>query len=206
MNKEKLIRKFDNQSKMYDMRRKKQSERKWREKLIKGAKGEVLEVAVGAGANFTFYPNDVNVTAVDFSSAMLTKAIESAAASQVRAKFIQHDIESVSFPDNSFDTIVSTLSFCGYDNPDRVLESFNRWCKPGGQILLMEHGLSSNRFIGNTQTFIEPVFLRIVGCHLNRDMIKIFQQSPIHIHHMEHYMFNTVHLVWASPNKGEVLN
>lgn len=50
MDKEKLIRKFDNQSKIYEVRRKKQSERKWWEKLIGSAKGKVLEVAVGAGA------------------------------------------------------------------------------------------------------------------------------------------------------------
>lgn len=203
MDKEKLIRKFDNQSNIYEMRRKKQSERKWREKLIGSAKGKVLEVAVGAGANFYFYPKDVDVTAVDFSGAMLSKARESATASKVRATFIQSDIESISFPENSFDTIVSTLSFCGYEYPVRVLESFSRWCKPGGQILLMEHGLSSNRLIGSTQKIIEPVFLRVVGCHLDRNMIHIFQQSPIHIHHMERYKFNTIHLVWASPNKGE---
>ncbi|QJD82907.1 class I SAM-dependent methyltransferase [Cohnella herbarum] len=201
MDKQKLIRKFDNQSQIYEMRRKKQSERKWREKLIGSAKGKVLEVAVGAGANFCFYPKDVDVTAVDFSAAMLSKAQESAAASQVRATFIQSDIESISFPDNSFDTIVSTLSFCGYEYPVKVLESFSRWCKPGGQILLMEHGLSSNRWIGSTQKIIEPLFQRVVGCHLNRNMINIFQQSRIHIHHMERYKFNIFHLVWASPNK-----
>lgn len=202
MDKEKLIRKFDNQSKIYEMRRKKQSERNWREKLIGCAKGKVLEVAVGAGANFSFYSKDVDVTAVDFSGAMLSKAKESAMASNVRATFIQSDIESITFPENSFDTIVSTLSFCGYENPVNVLESFSRWCKPGGQILLMEHGLSSNRLIGGTQKIIEPVFLRMVGCHLDRNMIDIFRQSPIHIHHIERYKFNIVHLVWASPNKG----
>jgi ubiquinone/menaquinone biosynthesis C-methylase UbiE len=78
MNKEKLIRKFDNQSRLYEMRRKKRSEQKWREKLIGNARGEVLEVAVGAGANFHYYPEDVHVTAVDFSNAMLSKAKESA--------------------------------------------------------------------------------------------------------------------------------
>ncbi|GED70727.1 SAM-dependent methyltransferase [Brevibacillus reuszeri] len=202
MDKEKLISKFDHQSKIYEMRRKKQSEKKWREKLIGSAKGKVLEVAVGAGANFYFYPKNVDVTAVDFSGAMLSKAKESATASNVRATFIQSDIESISFPENAFDTIVSTFSFCGYEHPVRLLESFNRWCKPDGQILLMEHGLSSNRLIGSTQKIIKPVFLRVVGCHLDRNMINIFQHSPIHIHHMERYKFNTVHLVWASPNKG----
>jgi ubiquinone/menaquinone biosynthesis C-methylase UbiE len=56
MKNEKLIRKFDKQAKVYELRRKKRSEKKWREKLIICAKGRVLEVGVGAGANFLFIP------------------------------------------------------------------------------------------------------------------------------------------------------
>ncbi|RKN75840.1 class I SAM-dependent methyltransferase [Paenibacillus ginsengarvi] len=202
MDKEKLIRKFDHQSPIYEARRKRQTEREWRKTLIGCAKGNVLEVAVGAGANFCFYPKDVEVTAVDFSGAMLSKAKESAAASHVRATFMESDIESISFPDNAFDTIVSTLSFCGYENPVRMLEAFSRWCKPDGQILLMEHGLSSNRLIGGAQKLVDPIFRRAVGCHLDRNMIAIFQQSPIQIRRMERYMLSTIHLVWASPIKN----
>lgn len=203
MDKEKLIRKFDKQSNIYEMRRKRQSEWKWRSTLLASAKGKVLEVAVGAGANFNFYPKVVEVTAVDFSSEMLSKAKDSAAESGIRATFLQSDIESLSFPENSFDTIVSTLSFCGYDNPVQVLESLNSFCKPGGQILLMEHGLSTNRLIGGTQKMMEPVFKRLVGCHLDRNIQDILGQSKVLVHRMERYMFNTIHLVWASPNKSE---
>ncbi|NOU93194.1 methyltransferase domain-containing protein [Paenibacillus sp. LMG 31456] len=199
MSKEKLIRKFDKQSKVYEIRRKQQSERKWRSALLRSAKGKVLEVAVGAGANFSFYPKDVEVIAVDFSSEMLSKAKASAAESGIRATFLQTDIEALSFPENSFDTIVSTLSFCGYDNPVQVLKSLSFLCKPGGQILLMEHGLSSNRWIGGTQKMMEPMFKRLVGCHLDRDIMDILQQSNVHVHRMERYIFNTIHLVWASP-------
>lgn len=203
MNKEKLIHKFDKQSKMYERRRKHKTEQKWRKTLIGSAKGKVLEVAVGAGANFHFYPKDVEVTAVDFSSEMLSKAKESASENGVRATFIQSDIESLSYPENSFDTIVSTLSFCGYENPISVLESFNTWCKPDGQILLMEHGLSSNRLLLATQKILDPVFLQVIGCHLDRDMVEVLAQSKVRVQRLERYMFNTVHLVWASPNKTE---
>lgn len=201
MNKEKLIRKFDKQSNIYEMRRKKQSERRWRSTLLGSAKGKVLEIAVGAGANFHFYPKDVEVTAVDFSSEMLSKAKVSAAESGIRASFVQSDIELLSFPENSFDTIVSTLSFCGYDNPVQVLKSLNSFCKPGGQILLMEHGLSLNRWISRTQKLVEPIFNRVVGCHLDRDIMDILGQSKVSVHRVERYICNTIHLVWASPNK-----
>jgi ubiquinone/menaquinone biosynthesis C-methylase UbiE len=201
LNNEKLIRKFNRQAKMYEMRRKKNTEKKWREKLISCAKGKVLEVAVGAGANFHFYPQDVEVTAVDFSEDMLRKAKESAVDNGIQAEFIQSDVEALSFPDGSFDTIVSTLSFCGYEDPNIVLKAFQKWCKPNGQILLMEHGISSNRLVGILQSVADPLFKKVVGCHLNRDIIQILQESNIHIHKVEHYMLSTVHLIWAAPKK-----
>jgi ubiquinone/menaquinone biosynthesis C-methylase UbiE len=149
MDKERLIRKFNKQAKIYERRRKKKSEKEWREKLIQCARGNILEVGVGAGANFNFYSKDVHVTAVDFSEEMLDRARQAAFESHIQTDFKRLDIETLSFPDNSFDTIVSTLTLCGYDDPTLVLKKFNSWCKSDGQILLMEHGVSSNQLIGH---------------------------------------------------------
>ncbi|MDQ0110754.1 ubiquinone/menaquinone biosynthesis C-methylase UbiE [Paenibacillus harenae] len=201
MSNEKLIQKFNKQAIVYEMRRRKQTEKKWREKLIRCAKGTVLEVGAGAGANFQFYTEDVVVTAVDFSKEMLNKAKEAAAESGVRAEFIHSDVESLSFPDDSFDTVVSTLTLCGYEDPVKVLTSFNKWCKRDGLILLMEHGISSNRFVGYLQSAIDPVSMKVSGCHLNRNLTRIFQQSNIRMNKVEHYLLDTVQLVWAAPNK-----
>lgn len=201
MSTEKLIRKFDKQAKIYEMRRRKQSEKKWREKLIRCAKGHVLEVGVGAGANFHFYPKDVEVTAVDFSKEMLSRAKEAAAESGIQAEFTLSDVESLSFPDDSFDTIVSTLTFCGYEDPHRVLSNIQKWCKPGGQILLMEHGISSYRFVDRIQKMVDPLFKKMVGCHLKRDILQILEITNLNINKVERHMLGAVYLVWAAPNK-----
>ena len=121
MNQDKLIRIFDKQANGYEKRRKNQSQAKWREKLLSSAKGKVLEVAVGAGANFQYYPRGDEVTAVDFSGEMLKKAKAAAIEEGMDAQFIHSDVESLSFEDYSFDTIISTLSLCGYENPMKVL-------------------------------------------------------------------------------------
>jgi len=198
LNQEKRIRKFDKQSSLYEVRRKKLTEREWREKLIGSAKGKILEVAVGAGANFPYYPPGVDLTAADFSPGMLDKARTAAADHGIRPLFIRSDVESLAFEDRSFDTIVSTLSFCGYDEPLRVLDLFNRWCKPGGQILMMEHGISSNRVVGYMQRGINPLFKKAVGCNCDRDIVGIVQ-SKLNIEKMEHHMLGVVHLIWAKP-------
>ena len=66
-----LARKFDRQAKIY--RRQNQNNRfaAYRRRLLKGISGNVLELAVGAGANFAHYAKDVHVTAVDISGKML---------------------------------------------------------------------------------------------------------------------------------------
>lgn len=201
MNKDKIIRTFDKQAKTYEKRRRIRSERKWRERLLSSTRGQVLEVGVGAGANFHYYPKGSKVTGVDFSEEMLKKAQEAAIEVGIEAEFILSDVESSSFEDNSFDTVISTLSLCGYENPAKVLNSFNKWCKPDGKILLLEHGKSSNTIIGYIQTMLNPLNRKFVGCELNRDMLQILENSNIHIERMEHYMTGMVHLIWAKPNK-----
>lgn len=203
MDKEKLIKTFDRQAKSYEKRRLYRSEEKWRRRLLPAAKGNILEVGVGAGANFQYYPKDVKVTAVDFSLEMLDKAKVAAMEEGIEAQFVHADVETLMFEQNSFDTIVSTLSLCGYDHPIRLLQAFNKWCKPDGQILLLEHGKSSNIVLSTLLTLLNPLNKRFVGCHLNRDILKIVQESNIAIERVEHYIAGAVHLVWAKPYKAD---
>jgi ubiquinone/menaquinone biosynthesis C-methylase UbiE len=201
MNKDKLITIFDKQANVYEKRRKSRTQGKWREKLLSSAKGKVLEVAVGAGANFQYYPEGVEVTAVDFSEEMLKKAKGAAIEEAVDAHFIHTDVESFTFEDDSFDTVISTLSLCGYENPTKILNLFNKWCKPDGQILLLEHGKSSNAIIGSLQTMLNSLNRKVTGCYINRDILHIIESSDIQIDRMEHYLTGAVHLVWAKPNE-----
>lgn len=158
----------------------------------------MLEVAVGAGANFPFYPRDkVNVTAVDFSPEMLSRARRMASEMGIRAHFLERDIETLELPERSYDCVVSTLSLCGYEDPVKALNKINRWAKPGGRVYLLEHGMSTNRFLGAIQHLINPAARRISGCHYNRDMIQIANASELNILKTERYWNGIVHLIWA---------
>lgn len=201
MDQTELIRKFDAQARMYEKKRKKQELGAWRKKLLRAASGKVLEVAVGAGANFPFYDPDVEITAVDFSGEMLKKAREAAREHGLKAEFIQADLESVEFSPDSFDTVVSTLSLCGYQDPIRVLNQCSGWCKKDGRILLMEHGISNNAVIASLQKALDPLAYRMIGCHHNRDMMQIIQSSGIVVEKVERYWAGMIHLIWARPDK-----
>lgn len=202
MKKEKLIRKYDKQVKMYENNRKNQKLAGLRNKIIKKAYGKVLEVGVGAGANFPYYDrNNVEVTGVDFSFEMIKNAKRAASIFQVKAEFIQEDIDELILEDNSFDCIVSTLSLCSYPEPILTLNRFNSWCREDGIILLMEHGLSSNPILSVTQKMIDPLYTKISGCHCNRNINKIIEKSNLQVDQIERYWSDIIYLVQARPTK-----
>ncbi|PZM64689.1 class I SAM-dependent methyltransferase [Paenibacillus dendritiformis] len=199
MDKQKLIQIFDRQANHYDKKREGSKVRQWRQQLLSDAKGEVLELAVGAGANFPFYPPGVKVTAADFSAAMLEKAERAAHEHRLDARFICTDIEEMDFAAHSFDTVVSTLSMCSYDQPRMVLDMIARWCRPDGLILLMEHGISSNRALSAVQRALNPLLYRTFGCHHTRDIQGLVRQAGLDLVRTDSYWLDMVQLIWARP-------
>lgn len=183
---------------MYERNSRQRTLGEWRSRLLQDVDGKVLEVAVGAGANFPYYNREtVDLTAVDFSPEMLKSAQRMAADLDLKVSFQQHDIETLQLPERSFDCVVSTLSLCGYDDPLQVVNKLNRWCKPGGRIYLLEHGISHIKLLGITQHLLNPAARRISGCHFNRDILGIVQSSDIEIIKTERYYGGMVHLIWA---------
>ena len=53
------------------------------------------------------------------------------------------DAEHLAFKDGSFDTVVSTLGTCTFPDPVEALREMRRVCRPGGTVLLLEHGRSN---------------------------------------------------------------
>lgn len=202
MKKEKLIKKYDKHVKMYEKNRSNPTLARWRSRIIKSACGKVLEVGVGVGSNFPYYDKEkVHVTGVDFSLEMIKSAKQAASDFQIHAEFLQADVDELRFKSDSFDCIVSTLSLCSYPEPVVTLRNFNDWCRKDGTILLMEHGLSSNPLLSFTQSIIDPLFKQISGCHCNRNILKILEESKLQVERIETYWSDIVYLIWAKPSR-----
>lgn len=144
--------------------------------------------------NFAFYPKDIEYIAVDFSPKMIEQAEEAAKEYGIKAEFILADVESLNFPNNYFDTIVSSGTLCGYENPVHVLKLFNQWCKEEGQILLMEHGLFSVPALAWIQKKLDYFAVKAIGCHQNRDILDIVKQSNLIINKHERALFGYLNL------------
>lgn len=198
MNPSKQIRAFDKQAAYYAKMRKRQGpDYAMRRELLASASGRILELSVGAGANFSLYPKDAQVTAVDFSSAMIREARGAAKEAGIRAEFVVGDVETLDFPEQSFDTVVSTLSMCSYVDPVSVMNRMGKWCKPDGRILMLEHGDSSNKIYSWAQHLGTKIWYSWKGCHLDRDILGMVAKSELRMAKRKSYMLGSVHLIWA---------
>ena len=145
----------------------------WRKKLWSNVDGyHILEVGVGTGKNFDYYPVDARITAIDFSREMLKQAARKKDRKQTTVELNLMDVQSLDFADNSFDTVIGSFVFCSVPLPLKGLKELYRVCKPGGQVLLLEHVLSSKPLIAKVMNFINPVIVALVGANINRNTVK----------------------------------
>lgn len=145
----------------------------WRKRLWAKVDGHhILEVGVGTGKNFDYYPADARITAIDFSRKMLEQATRKKDRKHIPVDLNLMDIQSLCYADNSFDTVIASFVFCSVPLPLKGLKELYRVCKPGGQILLLEHVLSSKPVIAKVMNFINPVIVALAGANINRNTVK----------------------------------
>jgi phosphatidylethanolamine/phosphatidyl-N-methylethanolamine N-methyltransferase len=142
---------------------------RWRDLLWSRAEStDILEVGVGTGKNFPYYPKGAEITAVDFSDKMLSRARRKAEVSGIEVRLKQMDVQSLEFEDNTFDTVVASFVFCSAPDLVRGLKEVERVCRPGGKVVLLEHVLSANRILAWLMNVYNPLVVRIVGANINR--------------------------------------
>jgi ubiquinone/menaquinone biosynthesis C-methylase UbiE len=111
------------------------------------AEGEVLEIAAGTGRNLRHYPPGVRLTAIELSPAMLELARREATALGREADLRVGDAQALEFPDESFDTVVRTLSLCTIPDDRAAVGEVRRVLRPGGRFLLLAHVRSPVRAV-----------------------------------------------------------
>jgi len=145
----------------------------WRSELLTGVRGDVLEVGSGTGVNLTYYPNSVNslvLTEPDFYMLrLLNENIKQWQSKNIRTEDFAAD--DLKFPDNSFDTVVSTLVLCSVDSPESTLKEIKRVLKPEGKLYFIEHVLAADKpRLIKWQKFFQPFWKHMCGnCHLTHD-------------------------------------
>ncbi len=153
---------------------------KWREMLWSKVEGtHILEVGVGTGKSFPYYPADAEITAIDFSGEMLKRAEHKAGKQKVKVRLQQMDVQNLEFEDNTFDTVVASFVFCSVPDPVRGLIEIERVCKPGGKVVLLEHVLSVNCILGWFMNLANPLVVRMMGANINRRTVENVLKSGL---------------------------
>jgi ubiquinone/menaquinone biosynthesis C-methylase UbiE len=161
--------------------------------------GKVLEVAAGTGKNFCYYPKTCQITAVDLSPAMLEIARKRADSLDLNITFLVTDAETLDFPGQSFDMVVSSLTLCTFPDPVAALREMARVCRADGRILLLEHGRSDREWLGLWQDRRADRHAEGLGCHWDREPLDLVRQAGLTLISARRTFFGIFHEIEAMP-------
>ena len=101
---------------------------------------KVLEIGIGTGTSFKYYPPETFVTGIDISPDMLEKAKKNIKNLNLSKKnVLMMNGEQLKFEDDSFDKVVGMYVVSVTQNPDLLIKEMKRVCKPNGDIYLVNH-------------------------------------------------------------------
>jgi ubiquinone/menaquinone biosynthesis C-methylase UbiE len=96
--------------------------------------------------------------------------------------------EELPFHAESFDTVVSTFTLCSVAEVERVLAELYRVLRPGGRLLLLEHGLSPDPVVSRWQRRLNWLQMRLGdGCRLVTDVRGLLTAQPYSAMRLEQF-------------------
>jgi ubiquinone/menaquinone biosynthesis C-methylase UbiE len=166
--------------------------------LTNGLRGRVLDVGAGTGATVPFFAaareaarrdgGDLDVHLLDPHVHMQTRARGAARDVGLDATVVGGRAESLPYPDESFDAVVSALVGCTIPDLDAALDEIARVLRPGGEFRFFEH-VAADGVQRRVQSILDPAWTRLAaGCHLDRDLEASYRAHPgLDVHTVERY-------------------
>ncbi|WP_203294012.1 class I SAM-dependent methyltransferase [Maricaulis parjimensis] len=161
---------------------------KQRAKVVPQARGQVLEIGMGAAANLELYDSArvERLIGVEPAAGMRRKAAAKLAETAIPHDLLDAGGEALPLADASVDTIVLTYTLCSIPEAEQAMREMRRVLKPEGKLLFCEHGLAPDPGVERWQRRIEPVWKRIAGgCHLARPIDRLITGGGFSIQDME---------------------
>jgi ubiquinone/menaquinone biosynthesis C-methylase UbiE len=161
---------------------------KRRGRLLRNARGRVLELGAGTGLNLSHYPEGLDDLILSEPASPMVSRLERRATRSGRScQVVAATAESLPFEDDSFDTVVSTLVLCTVDDPRRAIAEIGRVLRPGGRLLFLEHVRSDSLRLARWQDRLQrPWHAFAAGCHANRATVELLRESPLEVDAVEH--------------------
>jgi ubiquinone/menaquinone biosynthesis C-methylase UbiE len=113
--------------------------RRWLASVLPELDGpRVLEVSVGTGWLLTQYAGRFRADGIDLNPTLLEVARRNLARAGMRADLRQGTVETLPYPDATFDTVVNTMAFTGYPDGAAAAAEMARVLRPGGRLVIVD--------------------------------------------------------------------
>lgn len=178
-----------------------------RQRFLSQARGRVLEIGPGAGANFAWLPRDIEWIGLEPNPYLLPALRQAAADHGFHATVLQGRAEAIPLPDASVDFVVATLVLCSVPDVARVLAEIRRVLRPGGRFVFLEHvAAPAGSRLRRLQDLGTPLTRCLGdGCHLNRETWRALQDAGFADLALEHVRlpltFNAPHVAGVAVNR-----
>ena len=161
--------------------------RAFRERLLAGLSGDVLEIGGGTGANLPWYgPAVTSLTLTEPQAPMLRRLQRTVGERYPSATVLRAPAEDLPFDDHTFDVAVSTLVLCGVDDQPRALRELRRVLRPGGQLLFIEHVRADDPGTARLQDRMNWLNRIVVCCDCNRPTLDSIKAAGFTVTRVEH--------------------
>ena len=161
--------------------------RVFRQRLLAGASGDVLEIGGGTGANLPCYgPAVGSLTITEPQPPMLRRLERAVQAHRPGTRVLRAPAEDLPFDDDSFDVAVSTLVLCGVDDQPRALRELHRVLRPGGRLLFIEHLRSDDPGLARLQDRMNWLNRLVVCCDCNRRTLDSIHGTGFAVTQVQH--------------------
>jgi ubiquinone/menaquinone biosynthesis C-methylase UbiE len=154
--------------------------RAYRDELLAGLSGRVVEVGAGAGANFPHYPQDVTeVVAVEPESYLREQAQAAAPRVAVKVTVVDGVADALPLEDASCDAAVACLVLCSVPDQASALTELRRVLRSGGELRFYEHVRAQTPRMARAQRLADrTIWPRAFGgCHTARDTVGAIERA-----------------------------
>ena len=101
--------------------------------------GRVLEIGPGTGVNLLFLKNNMEWIGIEPNEAMHPYLRSKAEKLGIDVRLETGMSEKIQVPENSIDSVISTLVLCSVGDLSATLKEIMRVLKPGGRFVFLEH-------------------------------------------------------------------
>ncbi len=163
-----------------------------RRELLAAARGRVLELGAGTGANLDHWPRGpvASLLLTEPDPAMARRLEARVARREAAVEVVRAPAHALPVADASVDTVVASLVLCTVPDVPAALAEVRRVLAPGGRLLFLEHVRHADPARARRQDLVTPVHRALtVGCHPNRPTPDLIAQAGFTVRELrlEHF-------------------